>query len=123
MAGEVTLRQEGGTLYAALHGEIDHHTARSMREAVDGALFRYRPVSLVMDFSDVPFMDSSGIGLILGRVEAADATGSAVRLTGLSPTLWRLLRLSGLERIRNLTVTGVGAEPADARGGRRDGAV
>jgi anti-anti-sigma factor len=50
-------------------------------------------------------MDSSGIALILGRVESAGAVGAKVHLEGLSPTLFKLVRLSGIERIKNLTVS------------------
>lgn len=106
MSETVTLCREGPILTAHLHGEIDHHTARRIREEVDAALFRCKPSSLVLDFSGVPFMDSSGIGLILGRVDAVTAIGGVVRLSGLSPALWRIVRLAGLERIRSLTVTG-----------------
>ena len=92
------------TLTARLLCEIDHHTARRMREKIDSALFLRKPLSLVIDFSGVSFMDSSGIGLILGRVETASALGMGVRLVGLSPTLMKLVRLAGLERVKNLTI-------------------
>ena len=58
----------------------------------------------MLDFSEVGFMDSSGIGLIIGRTEKATAVNATVRVEGLSPTLSRLLRISGLERVKNLTV-------------------
>ena len=60
---------------------------------------------LCLDFRDVRFMDSSGIALILGRVESAGAIGAAVHLEGLNASLFKLVRLAGLERIKNLTVS------------------
>ena len=66
----VQLAYQNGVLTARLFGEIDHHTAREMREAVDDAAQKLKPYRLRLDFSDVPFMDSSGIGLILGRVRS-----------------------------------------------------
>ena len=93
-----------GALTARLQCEIDHHTASGLRERIDGQMFRHRPELLILDFSGVRFMDSSGLGLIIGRSEVAAAIGASVRLTGLSPAVTRLLRLSGLERIKNVTI-------------------
>ena len=100
----VTFQKRDGTLIACISCEIDHHTARHLRGRIDTELFLYRPRTLVLDFSGVRFMDSSGIALILGRVETAGAVGCVVTLKGLSATLYKLVRLSGLERVRNLTV-------------------
>ena len=92
------------TLRALLCCEIDHHTAKGLRERIDEKLFEEKPALLILDFHGVKFMDSSGLGLIIGRAEVAAAMGASVRLVGLSSSLMNLLRLSGLERIRNLTV-------------------
>ena len=62
------LSYKEGVLTAFLAGEIDHHSAREMREQIDEAAQKHKPYCLRLDFSQVPFMDSSGIGLILGRV-------------------------------------------------------
>ena len=107
MKKEVKVSREDGALVAYLSGEIDHHRARGIRCEIDSAFFEDMPRSLVLDFSAVRFMDSSGIALILGRVETANAVGARVHLDGLSPSLFKLVRLSGIERIKNLTVTPV----------------
>lgn len=101
---EVTVRKEGDTLTAALTCEIDHHTAKSVRAAVDDALISLRPRVLVLDFRGVSFMDSSGLGLILGRVDKADRIGASVRICGMSTMLSKIVRLSGIEKIKNLTI-------------------
>jgi stage II sporulation protein AA (anti-sigma F factor antagonist) len=93
------------SLTARISCEIDHHTAARLRQRIDRELFIERPNMLCLDFSEVRFMDSSGIALILGRVESAGAVGAKVHLVGLSPTLFKLVRLSGIERIKNLTVS------------------
>ena len=100
----VRIEQTGEVLTAYLGGEIDHHTARPVRERIDRALAEKKPRLLVLDFTEVGFMDSSGIGLIIGRSEKAAEISAAVRVEGLSPTLSRLLRIAGLERVKNLTV-------------------
>ena len=93
-----------GILTARISCEIDHHTARPIRERIDSETFLTRPRVLVLDLSRVGFMDSSGIAMILGRVEVAAANGGTVHLTGLSGTVMKLVRLSGIERVKGLTV-------------------
>lgn len=105
MTEEVVFSERDGVLVAALRCELDHHTAKRVRELIDRELFRMKPECLVLDFSEVSFMDSSGVGLILGRVESAGANGASVRLSGLSASLMKLVRLSGIERIKNLTIS------------------
>ena len=100
----VLLSQNGRTLTAKIGCEVDHHTAKPVREKIDKAIFEKKPELLVLDFSDVRFMDSSGIGLIIGRCEVCRATDAHVRIVSLSPLLSRLVRLSGIEKIKNLSI-------------------
>ncbi len=104
MQRDVIFQEGERTLTASLTAEIDHHTARRIRERIDSELFLRKPEILVLDFSRVGFMDSSGLGLILGRCSVAEGIGASVRVTGASDQLMRLIRLSGLERVRNLSV-------------------
>ncbi len=85
-----------GVLTARLTGEIDHHAARELREAIDASAQKLKPYMLRLDFSDVPFMDSSGIGLILGRVRLCGAWRGRVVLCGLSPSLNKMVELAGV---------------------------
>ncbi len=100
----VIFAYEDDVVWAKLKCEIDHHTARQIREKIDKEIFRIRPTVIYLDFSEVRFMDSSGIGLIIGRSQVAEACGSGVRLIGLSPTLMKLIRLSGIEKIKNVYI-------------------
>ena len=63
----VELKQEEHRLTALLSGELDHHAAKEMRETIDFAVREALPETLILYFTKVTFMDSSGIGLILGR--------------------------------------------------------
>lgn len=103
---EVICSYADGILMARINAEIDHHAAKRIREKIDKELFVYRPTRLSLDFSGVSFMDSSGIAIILGRVESARSVGATVELTGLSARIMRLLSLSGIDRVRGLSVTG-----------------
>lgn len=105
MQKDVIFTEIGNILVAEIQSDIDHHSAKAMREKIDTALFEKRARTLVIDFSRVQFMDSSGLGLILGRVERAGALGAEVQVSGLSPTLMKLVRLAGIEHIPGLSLT------------------
>lgn len=104
MEREISFSREGDILSAYLREEIDHHAARRIREAIDGEIFKSSPSELILDFSGVSFMDSSGIALIIGRAEIARALGCEVRIKSASERIKRLIRLSGIEKINNITI-------------------
>ena len=85
-----------GELRAYLYGEIDHHSAREMRRRIDGEAERQHPNTLVLDFSHVQFMDSSAIGLIMGRYRLMQLLGGYIRVSNVPPHLKRLIELSGV---------------------------
>lgn len=97
---------KGGALTVELHGEIDHHTAKAAREKIDKALYLYRPKKLILSLKEVSFMDSSGLGLILGRVSTAEAVSASVTLTNVPARARKILSMAGVERISSLTVEG-----------------
>jgi stage II sporulation protein AA (anti-sigma F factor antagonist) len=104
MQKDVIFSEDKGMLTAHIQCDVDHHTAKPMREKIDRRLFELKPHTLVIDFSKVEFMDSSGLGLILGRVEKATALNAEVRLIGASPRIMKLISLAGIERVRHLSV-------------------
>ncbi len=104
MQKDVIFSVNNSSLTAYIKCDVDHHSARNMREAIDRMLFENKPDILIIDFSAVGFMDSSGLGLILGRVEKAAALGAEVQISGASPSLMKLIRLSGIERVGNLSL-------------------
>ena len=106
----VTFSAAGETLYAYLAGEIDHDTAQSLRMQLDDALVSRSPRTLIIDLGGVGFMDSSGIGLILGRVRTAALWGGHVTVRGLSPQLKKMAELSGVSALAVLEDAGKGAK-------------
>lgn len=82
-----------------LSGELDHHAARELRRQVDLAVERNRPQRLRLDFSDVSFMDSSGIGLIMGRYRLMQLEGGSLSVTGASERLRKVMRMAGLDKL------------------------
>lgn len=90
----VTFSAAEDTLYAYLVGEIDHDTAQHLRMQLDAALVCRAPQTLILDFSGVAFMDSSGIGLILGRQRRAQTLGMSLRIQHAPPQLQKMLQLA-----------------------------
>ena len=95
----VKVKTDNDTLIAAISGEIDHHTAPVLRDCIDSAIEMSRPKKLCLDFREVSFMDSSGVGLVMGRYKTAKAFGSKTEIRNLNPRLEKIIKLSGLEKI------------------------
>ncbi len=98
----VEINTTGEVVTAYLGGELDHHTAREMREAIDSAVELNMPTLLVLDFKNISFMDSSGIGLVMGRYRNLAKTGAELHITGTSPQIYKVMKLAGIERLAKL---------------------
>ena len=98
----VKIEFQNETLNCRLCGEIDHHTTLPIRLDIDDRIENCRPKTLILDFSDVTFMDSSGIGLVMGRYKLLNEFGGELEVTGLSNNSYKVMRLAGLDRIANI---------------------
>ena len=98
----VKIEVKGEVVMACLSGDLDHHTAKPMREEIDQAVENNMPSLLVLDFKDVTFMDSSGIGLVMGRYRLLSKTGAELAITNPSPQIYKVMRLAGLERLAKI---------------------
>jgi len=83
-----------GTLAVYLTGEIDHHAAQAMRREIDAQIDARMPELLTLDFSGVTFMDSSGVGLILGRGRHISALGGRLTVQNPPGAVRRMLDLA-----------------------------
>lgn len=90
------LESKDGTLTVRLTGEIDHHCAGKMRDEIDAAIEYHRPERLILDFGGVSFMDSSGIGLVMGRYRLMKSIGGEVTVANTPKPLKKVMRISGL---------------------------
>lgn len=90
---------QNGVLTAKITCDIDHHRAKHIRQRIDACIFDYRPSSVWLDLSAVDFMDSSGLGLILGRYNTACEVGSDFIIFSPSRSVQKILELAGIERI------------------------
>ena len=87
---------------AQLMGEIDHHSARGIREEIDEKADRAQPSKLVLDFRDVTFMDSSGIGLVMGRYALMQELEGELLIENMPEHIKKVMRLAGLDRLANM---------------------
>ena len=89
------IRRKKG-LIVRLDGELDHHTATVLREVVDKELAKNIVQNLIINFDNLTFMDSSGIGAILGRYRQVKAKGGKMVFCGVSKHIKKILQLGGL---------------------------
>ncbi len=87
------------TLIVYLSGDIDQHKVSSMRDKIDRSMCFHNTKNLIFDFTDVEFMDSSGIGMVLSRYKSLDGTSGQLRLTGVSNNTMKLFDMVGLRKI------------------------
>ncbi len=95
----IRIESDGETVTAFLEGEIDHHSAAQMREAIDAHLVAGGAKLLIMDFREVTFMDSSGIGLVMGRYRQIRYNDGQLHIINTSPQIYKVMRIAGLERL------------------------
>ena len=89
----------GSILSIHVRGEIDHHTASAIRQGIDAALFEKRPKKFILDLSAVSFMDSSGLGLIMGRYSVMKELEGEMVVWNPSPQTRSIITLAGMERM------------------------
>ena len=100
----------GRTVTVYIRGEIDHHTAVTVRNGIDAMLFEKRPAKLILDLSKVSFMDSSGLGLIMGRLSVIKSLGGTMSVQNPSRETQAILTLAGMERLISIEYTEGGYE-------------
>ena len=88
--------RRGRKLIAYLEGELDHDSAALMRAEIDNQLYDRSINELVIDMAGISFMDSSGIGLVLGRYKLMKLRGGAVRISRPGRRTDKLLSMSGV---------------------------
>ena len=93
------LRHESGCLVAEISGEIDHHSAADLKERIDREYGRGTSKNLELNFSGVTFIDSSGVGMVIGRYKNVQTRGGIMSVSGLNSDVERLFELSGLHKI------------------------
>ena len=103
----------GTVLRIKLRGEIDHHSAVAVRTSIDDMIRSKRPQELIVDMSAVDFMDSSGLGLIMGRYALIKRYGGTLAVLDPSPAVVKIMKLAGMERRVSILRTRKNTQKAD----------
>ena len=91
--------QEDKLLLLEITEEIDHHTTENIRRKADNEITRYMPRKVIFDFNNVTFMDSAGIGMVLGRYKMMKMLGGSLEMINVSPMLKKIFEMSGITKI------------------------
>ena len=90
---------EDGRLTVALTGEIDHHRAKHYIKAIGAKIESYTPDVCILDFSEVSFVDSSGIAVVINAMRAMTQIEGKLLLMGISPQPMRVFQASGIDKL------------------------
>jgi stage II sporulation protein AA (anti-sigma F factor antagonist) len=96
---QIKFSNKGSTLIASINGELDHHTIEYIREKIDSEIIKSTTKNLVFDFSNVSFMDSSGIGVIMGRYKNIKKLNGQAALINVNMHIRRILEMAGVLKI------------------------
>ena len=105
--GQITYEERRDALIIRVGGEIDHHSAVSVRLEMDEKILAMRPARVLLELSAVDFMDSSGLGLIMGRFALVKKYGGELCVLDPSPAVMKIMRLAGMERMVTVLKTKV----------------
>ncbi len=99
MSLRIDMETKHDVLVVRLQGELDHHTAEELRSRVDEVLRQTEIRHIVLSLADLAFMDSSGIGVILGRYKQIAARSGEMVVCSINPTIRRIFEMSGLFKV------------------------
>jgi stage II sporulation protein AA (anti-sigma F factor antagonist) len=102
MSLQIELESNRKTLIVRLKGELDHHTAEAVKVRMEQAIVKDQLTHIILSLKDLNFMDSSGLGVILGRYKQINAKGGKMVVCDISPAVHRLFEMSGLFKILSI---------------------
>jgi stage II sporulation protein AA (anti-sigma F factor antagonist) len=101
----INMEVKRDVLCIRLEGELDHHTAEDLRTKVTDMLEKHGVRHIILNLEQLSFMDSSGLGVILGRYKHVKSLGGEMVVCAISPAVKRLFEMSGLFKIIRLEVS------------------
>lgn len=96
---EIRSEKRGEETVAYIMGEVDHHNAKEARERLDKIIEAEMPITFGLDLSGVTFCDSSGLGLVMGRMRKCSAVGSTLIIKNPSAAAHKILEIAGMDKI------------------------
>lgn len=96
---ELSFKRKNKTLIILVSGEIDHHTSKEIRRQTENAIIQMGCRNLIFNFEFVDFMDSSGIGMLIGRYKQLHALGGRISIVCVKENIYEIIQLSGLTKL------------------------
>ena len=94
---DITLKRKN--IIVRLAGELDHHNALKLKNRLDVELSKDIAKNIILNLRELKFMDSSGLGFLLGRYQRLAESGGATMIAGAQGQVRRVFELSGLTKI------------------------
>ncbi len=95
----IRVKQQSDCVIAHIFGELDHHCADQVKDELDSLIRRFNDINLVLDLKNLSFMDSSGLGVILGRYKKLKAKGGKMYIKNATPQIEKVFHVSGIYQI------------------------
>jgi stage II sporulation protein AA (anti-sigma F factor antagonist) len=99
---QIEMEQRRKALIVRLKGELDHHTADTVKARMEEAIIRGDVTHIILSMKELSFMDSSGLGVILGRYKQITGRGGKMVVCDVNPSVYRLFEMSGLFKILSI---------------------
>ena len=101
MHSDIQVYEEDGILIAKIKGEIDNSVTKNFREVIDTNIIKNNIKYLIIDFEEVKFVDSSGIGFIIGRYNLMKREKGFIVLSNINYYCEKIFKISGILRLIN----------------------
>lgn len=101
----IDMEAKNSVLLIRLKGELDHHTAEQLRQQAENAIDKHEIKHIVLNLEELHFMDSSGLGVILGRYKKIKKNNGEMIICAISPAVKRLFEMSGLFKIMQVELS------------------
>jgi len=96
---KITYIKKDKRLIFEIEEDIDECCVQKIRRRIDNEIQRYMPKEVIFDFSNVSFMDSAGIGLIIGRYKLINMIGGELKIANVNTQIQKIFEMSGLLRL------------------------
>ena len=100
---EITPKRIGGTLEILLKGELDHHSARRVIPEIGSIIDLELPMRLILDFSGIGFMDSSGIAVVIGSYKKVFSSGGEFEVVNVPKQAYKVFSAAGICKLIKIT--------------------
>lgn len=96
---DIRLISEKRALLIEVDGELDHHLASIIKNAADTKMRTTNAINIIFDLSGMTFMDSAGIGVMMGRYKKARSLGGKTAVFGTTAQTLRIIKMSGMDKV------------------------